>query len=153
MPNRFETFTSEITTVYRCVHKIKSAEMMEFGLKGGQTMCLFYLYRHSDGLTAAELGVLCDEDKASVSRTIADLENLNFINCQQSGNKKRYRAKLFLTPKGHDVAVSINQRVESAVNFGGKGLSDEERRVFYDVLHRISDNLLSYCSIKDEKQT
>lgn len=150
MIRRFETFTSEIAAMQRCIQKIKSAEMTEFGLKGGHVMCLFYLYRHPEGLTAAELSALCEEDKAAISRAVVDLEERKFVFCQQSGEKKKYRAKLFLTRGGTEVAVRVNQRVENAVERGGAGLSGQERTIFYNSLGKIADNLQKYCEEKEE---
>lgn len=145
MTSRFERFTADITALYRCIQKIKAVEMTELGLKGGHVMCLYYLYRHPDGLTAAELGLLCDEDKAAVSRTVSQLENRGFVVCRQTGDKKRYRAKLELTSAGREVAADVNLRVENAVNYGGRGLSEEEREAFYASLQKIAQNLQDYC--------
>jgi Transcriptional regulators len=150
---RFETFTENIAAVYRCVQKIKSAEMTELGLRGGHVMCIFYLGRHPEGLTAAELCALCDEDKAAVSRSAGELEERGLVECLQSGGARRkYRAKLVLTADGRRVAESVERRVENAVACGGEGLTAQQRAAFYDALEKICKNLQAYCEEKSEEE-
>lgn len=74
MIQRFEKFTNGITRIYKSIQKIKKHKMNALGLKGTHVMCLHYLSRHSEGLTAARLCRLCNEDKAGISRILADLE-------------------------------------------------------------------------------
>ena len=73
MLRRFESFVTGITVCYKYIQRIKSMEMGELGLKGAHAMCLFYLHHNPGGLTAAQLCTLCAEDKAAISRTVADL--------------------------------------------------------------------------------
>ena len=97
MYDRFETFTARISSIYRCIQKIKS---MEIGLKGSHVMCLFHLGRQDDGhpgsagggLTAGELCALCGEDKAAISRSIAELEERGYLLRPDADGKKAYRA-------------------------------------------------------------
>lgn len=137
MLQRFESFVSGITVCYKYIQRIKSLEMTEFGLKGAHAMCLFFLYRHTDGLTAAELCQLCNEDKAAISRTLATLRERGYI--QSEG--KAYRAKWRLTEDGLEVTKRVCALVEQWVGFGGEGLSEEDRAAFYMALEHISENL------------
>ena len=137
MIQRFQSFVTGITVCYKHIQRIKSAEMVEFGLKGTHVMCLFFLGHNPDGLTAAQLCQLCDEDKAAVSRTTAFLQKEGYI---YSGEKK-YRALLRLTEKGLAVTKQVDALIEQWVGFGGDGLSDEERAAFYRGLGLISRNL------------
>lgn len=147
MIKRFELFVTGITTCYKYIQKIKSFEMVEFGLKGTHVMCLFYLGINSEGLTATELCSLCSEDKAAISRTINDLIAKEYIVYQQTeSNKKKYRAKLFLTDKGKQLSENINVLISLWVESGGEGLSDEERNIFYNSLSIISSNLKNRSS-------
>jgi len=43
MEARFETFTRQITSIYRSIQKIKSVEMTSFGLKGVHVLCTYFL--------------------------------------------------------------------------------------------------------------
>ena len=151
MTYRFEMFTTAIAEINRCIQKIKAMEMTEFNLRGGHLMCLYYLLHHPEWLTVSEISVLCDEDKAAVSRFMADLQERRFAFCQASGARKKYRAKLFLTEPGKEIAHSVDQRVERAVNRGGDGLTETQRVSFYDALLRITHNLKRYYDEKREE--
>lgn len=137
MINRFQSFVGGITVCYKYIQRIKNMEMTELGLKGTHVMCLFFLHHNSEGLTAAQLCQLCAEDKAAISRTIANLKEKGYI---VSGDKK-YRAALTLTETGKEAAEQIDGLIYQWVGFGGDGISDAERDTFYHVLEHISNNL------------
>ena len=138
MLQRFEEFVTGITECHRYIQRIKAMEMTELGLKGTHVMCLFYLGRSPEGLTAAQLCTLCGEDKAAVSRTVAELEQLG--HCTRSTDKK-YRAPLVLTDSGREMADRLSGLVAQWVTAGGDGLTDEERAAFYATLGKIAANL------------
>lgn len=137
---RFQAFVTGITECHRYIQRIKSAEMTELGLRGTHVMCIFYLSRYEQGLTAAQLCQLCAEDKAAVSRTVAELESLGYLTATLSSGKK-YRAPLRLTSKGQQTACQIYSLVQQWVCVGGDGLTDAERAAFYATLEKIACNL------------
>ena len=138
MKDRFEAFITGVTVCYKYIQRIKTMEMTELGLKGTHVTCLFYLSNHPDGLTAAQLCQLCAEDKASVSRTVADLTARGYI---AKGSAKNYRAPLKLTAEGMEAAKQLDPLIDSWVLSGGDGLTEAEREVFYRSLSRIGENL------------
>lgn len=137
MIKRFEAFVTGITLCYKYIQKIKSAEMTELGLKGTHVMCIFFLSHNPEGLTAAQLCRLCAEDKAAVSRTVAELQREGYV----AHGEKKYRAALRLTEKGMEIAKRVDGLIEQWVAFGGAGLSDSDREAFYRALELISNNL------------
>ena len=137
MIDRFEAFVTGITTCYKYIQKIKSIEMTEYGLKGNHVMCIFYLYRNENGLTAAQLSQLCGEDKAAISRTLGSLQEEGYV----KAGEKKYRAPIYLTEAGRKVAQYVDEHIKEWVGRGGDGLSDEERNAFYHSLEIISSNL------------
>ncbi len=143
MEERFEAFVGLITQIYKSIQKIKGLEMTEQGLRGNHTMCLYNLGRHPDGLTCAQLTTLCEEDKAAISRTLADLETRGYVRREAPAGSGKYRAKLLLTEKGQVVARFIRKRAESIVEQGGEGLTDSQRESLYASLLLISQNLQS----------
>ena len=140
MIQRFDAFVSGITSCYKYIQRIKSMEMIEFGLKGTHVMCLYYLRQNPAGLTASQLCGLCAEDKAAISRTVSELRSQGYIT---SLSQKAYRAMLTLTSAGQEIARKFDHLIEGWVTTGGDGLSDEERSDFYKVLSTIADNLRS----------
>ncbi|MBQ9791258.1 MAG: winged helix-turn-helix transcriptional regulator [Clostridia bacterium] len=143
MENRFATFTILMTKINRFIRKIKTIEMAEFDLKSPHVSCLYYLYV-AKSLTAKELCDLCDEDKASISRSIEYLEKNEYITCSSS-QKKRYKSPLTLTEKGVNVAKKIVVIIDKMLEKASIGVTDEERHIMYKSLSTICDNLQSVC--------
>ena len=137
MIDRFQSFVTGITECYKFIQRIKSAEMTELGLKGTHVMCLFFLHRYPEGLTAAQLCRLCAEDKAAISRRTATLRKRGYL----SAGGRRYRAAITLTDEGKRLAKQLDGLICQWVDIGGNGLSDGERTAFYHTLEHISDNL------------
>lgn len=150
MLNRFESFVTSINQLYRCIQKIKSREMTEMGLKGTHVMCLFYLERHPEGLTAAELCNYCMEDKAAVSRAVNKLEAERLVALEEAEGQRRYRCKIRLTREGKQITCKMMRLIAEIVSKGGEGLTEEERENFYKYLGIIAQNLQTLCSEKGE---
>lgn len=146
MIQRFEKFITGITRIYKSIQKIKKHKMSALGLKGTHAMCLHYLNRHPDGLTAARLCRLCSEDKSGISRILADLEQKKLIRYELEDNRKKYRAKAVLTKDGLNESRKLTKGILHAVEAGGRGISEKELESFYRTLSRIADNLEQACS-------
>ena len=148
MNQRFQSFVTGITICYKYIQRIKSMEMTELGWKGTHVMCLFFLHRNPEGITAARLSQLCAEDKAAISRSVAFLQQEGYLVAVGS----RYRANLVLTEKGRETAQQVEKLIEKWVGFGGEGLSEEDRAAFYRVLEHISGNLRDTMDQKQGKE-
>ena len=152
MEERFEMFTVLMAKIRRNVQRIKTEEMAEYNLKSPHVSCLYYLYRYGS-LTATELCEICFEDKASISRSIVQLEKLGYV---EYGNNltKHYRAEIMLTEKGRPIAKSVINRVNNYIDVIGGSLTEKERLIFYKSLSAISNNLedvfKGYDSQKEE---
>ena len=144
MVTRFEQFTASVASIHRSIQKIERVEMAKYGLKGPHAQCLLAMARYPDGVTAAQLCVHCDKDKAAISRTVAELEAAEMLTRAGSG-KNGYRAQLKLTDKGFDAASRVAERAKCAVERAGSGLTDEQRAVFYYAMGLIADNLQNIC--------
>lgn len=143
MENRFKMFTVLTSKINRCIRKIKTDEMAEFNLKSTHVSCLYYLYEESS-LTAKELCDICDEDKAAISRSIDYLENNGYLVCE-SKTAKRYKSPIELTEKGKVVAQKVSDKINCILDEASKGLSEENRIIFYQSLGLISENLEKIC--------
>ncbi len=139
MIERFEKFTVLIAKISRNIRKIKNQEMAEYDLRSAHVSCLYYLYS-SDTLTATDLCERCEEDKATISRSLDYLEKNGYLICPPK-NAKRYKAVLVLTEKGRDVGQKIVDKVKQVLDDVGVGLTEKERDDFYRFLTIISDNL------------
>lgn len=139
MDGRFETFTVLIGKIGRNIKRLKSCQMAQLDLKGPHVSCLYYLYR-SGPLTAAELCDRCEEDKAAISRSLDFLEQNGYLVCRTEKNKK-YKAPLVLTPKGAQAGQGVCERIEQVLSLASQGLTEEERKIMYGALEKISSNL------------
>ena len=144
MINRFEEFSSGIAAIYKSIQKIEREQMVRYGLKGPHVQCLVVMSRRPEGVTAAELCDLCEKDKAAISRTVSELEKEGMLT-RGCGKDRVYRTPLKLTEKGQQTAKQISQITERAVVAAGKGLSEENREIFYAALHLIASNLQTIC--------
>ena len=107
LKQRFETFTVLINRIARNIRKIKNTEMAEYNLRSPHVSCLYYLYS-LENPTATLLCERCEEDKATISRTLEYLETNGFL---ESCQTKRYKTPLVLTPKGNEAGQKIAQKI------------------------------------------
>ena len=78
MEERFETFTVLLNRINRNIRKIKNEEMKNYELRSPHISCLYYLYISKE-LTSKDLCERCEEDKATISRSLDYLEKNNYI--------------------------------------------------------------------------
>ena len=145
MKERFETFTLLLSKINRNIRKIKTEEMCEFNLKSNHVSCLFYLYKLGK-LTATELCELCQEDKATTSRLLEHLEKDDYVKCDSS-QKKRYNSYFVLTEKGIKLGKFISNKINEILEKASIGISEENRKIMYETLKTISNNLDKICEI------
>lgn len=148
MKERFETFTVLINRISRNIRKIKNQEMAEYQLRSSHISCLYYLYTFGD-LTATDLCERCEEDKATISRSLDHLETEGYLTCQTK-TAKRYKSSFVLTDKGREVGKKIADKVDYVLDAVSVGMTEEERLSFYRSLSMIS-NVLDAVAQKCEK--
>ncbi len=139
MKERFETFTVLIAKISRNIRKIKNQEMVDYDLRSAHVSCLYYLYI-DDALTATDLCEKCEEDKATISRSLDYLEKNGFLICEAKCTK-RYKSRLKLTDKGKEVGLKIVSKINHVLDEISTGLSESERLDFYRSLSIISERL------------
>ena len=149
MTDRFETFTVLIAKISRNIRKIKNLEMADYDLRSPHISCLYYLYS-SDGLTATDLCERCEEDKATISRSLEYLE-INGYLIRESKSAKRYKSPLALTGKGKEAGKKIADKIDLTLDEISTGLTEEERIAFYRSLKMISDGLEAISNRLDRK--
>ncbi len=139
MNERFEKFTVLIAKINRNIKKIKNQEMADYDLRSSHVSCLYYLYT-SESLTSTDLCERCEEDKATISRSIDYLEKNGYLVCL-SQKTKRYKTPLALTEKGKAAGEKIADKVNRVLDEIGVVLTERERDDFYRYLTVISDSL------------
>ena len=140
MLSRFELFSFTISSIYGYIQKIEREEMEKYGLKGACAQYLLAMNRYEEGVTAAKLSEICDKDKAAVSRVITDMEKKGLVK-RVCPNDNAYRALLKLTPEGKKAVEFVGEKAKVAVEYAGGGLSEENRKIFYESLQLIAANI------------
>ena len=139
MRSRYEQFAGSVLCLYRYIQKIQRVEMAKYGLKGSHAQCLLVMNRYPEGITAAQLSQISDKDKAAISRTLSELAREGLVERKSTSNT--YRAPLFLTEKGLDAAMRVDQIARKAVEQAGAGLTESRRTDFYATLDLLATNL------------
>lgn len=150
--DRFEQFTSAMSSINQYILKLQREEMVKYGLKGVYAQYLSVLYHNPEGLTSAQLCEYCDKDKAAVSRVVTELELKGLVH-RPAADGTVYRVAVKLTEKGWEAARFVRARAQVAVEAAGHGLTEENRGIFYQSLALIAKNLqaLSKAGIPEEK--
>ena len=152
MIDRFERFSLYITEISQYWHRITTAEMSKYGLKGAHSMYLCTMARFPDGITATRLGELCGKDKSDVSRMMSIMEQ-NGLVTKEGVHQNLYRGVFKLTDAGKAAADYVTRRASLAVQLAGKDLTDDMRATLYEALASIAGNLeqLSRDGLPEEK--
>ena len=103
MNHRFENFTVSIARIARAIKRIENYEMAQWNLRSSHISCLYYLFV-SDVKTATDIVEKCDEDKATISRSLEYLEKEGYL----IRNGKRYNSIIELSEKGRMTEEQIS---------------------------------------------
>ena len=140
--SRFEDFVGIISALNKEIQRIKTAEARRLGFRGSDVMCLYYLVKHPEGLTASELARLIDVSRAAMSRTIAHLADDGFVEVgTEEDEGARYRAPVRLTEKGLDAARPLDDIIHRVLDEAGGELALRQRLQMYDSLNHILEKL------------
>ncbi len=139
MDERFETFTVLLNRINRNIRKIKNKEMANYELRSPHVSCIYHLYI-SNSLSARELCERCEEDKATISRSLNYLEKNGYLICKCQ-SKKRYNSPFELTERGLRAGKRIADKIADILEQISQGVSEEDRKIFYRSLNIISENL------------
>lgn len=141
---RFEDFVGLIDALHREIRRIKATEAERLGFKGADVMCLYYLVRHPEGLTSAELARRADVSRAAISRTVARLEAEGLVETSPpESDATRYRAPVMLTERGREVTCPIDDIVSGVLRETGEALPEPRRTQMYEALNQVLDRLES----------
>jgi DNA-binding MarR family transcriptional regulator len=138
---RFEDFTGLISAIAKEVQRIKSAESARLGLTGADIMCLYYLGKHPEGMTGAELARAAGVTRAAVSRTLARMEREGFVESGIEATDTKYRTPIRLTERGSECARGADVAIGRVLDEMCAALTDEERMQMYASLRSVLGSL------------
>lgn len=131
---RFEEFSSLITSVHGNIQKLKVRYKTQLGLKPVHVFWIYLLRTHPEGMSASELAAAAQSDRSLISRGIDELFDKGIIFTQGNGSKRRYGWKLRLTDKGRQLADTISAIAADIQKTVSRDISEENLITFYRTL-------------------
>jgi DNA-binding MarR family transcriptional regulator len=124
------------------LHRERSHQLFEaLGLYHGQPRLLGRLWNR-EGQTHSELAASLHIQPATVSRMIRRMERAGFVVRRTDPADERV-SRVYLTDRGRAIRSEIERAWRSLEKRALSGLSGGEKRLFYSLLERVRDNLLS----------
>ncbi len=121
------------------LHKrIMTRVLQKYDLTYAQYQVLKTIQDHP-GLSAKEMLIYLDSDKATLSGILYRLEKSVMINRKVDANDRRLM-HLFLTHKSEAIINSVKEHEEECEKNLTKGLRNRETRIFQDAFQTIIDN-------------
>ena len=137
---RFEEFTSLISSIYRDIQKLKTKWTEPLGMKAVHIFWVYLLNKHPQGLSASELSRHSQSNRSLVSREIQELIDLGYVYAEPSTQHRRYGQKLKLTPTGKTAAERIAEATLQIQNKVNAGISETDLIIFYRTLEILMGN-------------
>ena len=143
---RFDNFVGVIYALNKEVGRIKTQKMASLGLRGTDTMVLYYL-AHADGdLAEADLARLMRQDRAAVTRIRSRLEAQGRVERGHASEDakvrgSRYRAPVMLTEAGRKAALEMDQIISDVVCEASADIGPKERERMYTWLMQVLESL------------
>ena len=136
---RFEEFSSLISSIQGSIQKLKARYTTQLGLKSVHVFWLYLLRTHPEGMSASELAAAVQSNRSLISRELDALFDKGIVYTQGNGDKRRYGWKLMLTSKGRQLADVISAVAAEVQNTVSRDLSEEELIAFYRTLKILAD--------------
>lgn len=141
MNTRFESFVGTIYALNKEVQRIKTLKMKRFGLRATDTMTMYYLGQHPEGLPESDLARLVRVDRAAITRTVAKLKEKGFVRLDDADGNTRYRVPVLLTEQGWDASREMDQIIFDVVEQVSADISEDQREAMYVTLTEIANRL------------
>ena len=131
---RFEDFSSLISSVHGNIQKLKARYNTQLGLKPVHVFWIYLLRTHPEGMSASELAAAAQSNRSLVSRNINELFDKGIVFTQENSSKRRYGWKLMLTDKGRHLADIISAIAADIQQTVSRDISEEDLITFYRTL-------------------
>ena len=133
---------NQYTGIYRrCELWFIRRELEQFGLQPLEGKIIMFL--QDNQCTQEDIGAHFDLDKGRIARNLSELEDKGLVCRVVNENNKRQKL-VSLTLQGNQVLSEIDRIFEKwdAVCFSG--FTEEERRLYQDIVKRIAENAMEY---------
>ena len=137
---RFEEFSTLITSIHGNIQKLKARYNTQLGLKSVHVFWIYLLRTHPEGMSASELAAAAQSNRSLVSRGINELFDKGIVFTQENSSKRRYGWKLMLTDKGRQLADIISAIAADIQLTVSRDISEEDLVTFYRTLKILANS-------------
>ena len=138
---RFSRFIRNVDVVQKNIRKFRVANAEVFGIKSVHILWVYELYRHPEGMSAAELAAASMIDRSLISREIDELKKSGCVVIEDTGTRRAYNAKITLTEKGRRMAKAVGAAGLDIQKRADFGITEAELESFYRTFEKLSENL------------
>lgn len=145
MPDKVPDIDSELHfLLLRAFHHVNQtvvARTRALGLLPGQPKILEYL-AENDGCRARDICSGCCQDKSTMTSLLARMEREGIVRREEDPGDRR-ASRVFLTEKGHDLAMEVKRVVWVVDDEACQGLDAAKLASALDVLRTLSERSFS----------
>lgn len=138
-----------ISMLYRAGVSFFTYKAEPFDLAGGQMGLIFYLSKH-DGVSQDELSRILEVDKATVTRAIHKLEQINLVKRRRDANDHRVN-RVYITEEGQSLQHGLGLISKEWQNILLNDFSKEEIDQLEFLFNKLSNNARAYKSTLNKK--
>lgn len=135
---RFEDFSTLISSIHENICKLKASYTIRLGLKEVHIFWIYLLKQHEDGLYASELASASKVNRSLVSREIGSLIEDNVLHIDETTTHAKYSRKFKLTDKGKLLAEEISRVAKDIQDKVNRDIKQEHLEVFYNTLRLLA---------------
>ena len=136
-----ETLHYLLMSDHQMIQKALVSSVKDTGLTPGQPKVLDYLLHHN-GAIQKEIAIFCHIEPASLTAILNGMENKGYIE-RRSLNNNRRSLHVYLTETGKKYADRLNLEFARIEAEALRGFDEADTRKIYDLLSRISQNMLN----------
>lgn len=138
MSEPLHVILSNASMVHR---RICRQEFAKLNLSDGQPKVLANLLGN-EGIVQKDLAIICSVEPATMTSLLQKLQQDELIEKRAtsvSGGKRAFC--IYLTKKGRELALRVQQIMEDAEKQAFQGFTEEERKQFLSLITRLTENL------------
>ena len=141
-----------IHTLHWCTDQAMTAALEEMDLTASQGRIMGYLAHRADPPCPRDIEEEFHLSHPTVSGLLTRLEKKGFLELRPDEADRRCK-RIFLLPKGFQCLDTMHQTILSNENRLVAGFTEEEKRIFFDLLCRAITNMgISPCHSKPKEE-
>jgi len=141
-------YMKDINTISRCAAQYKNEKLSGSDLNGCQCTYILNICKNP-GISQDELADMIYINKSNVTRQLSSLEENGYITRSLRESDRRV-TEVYPTQKAQDILPEVRDILHEWNEYITTGLSEEEKRLFFSLLERISEQARQYIRERDK---